>query len=60
MGEVYQAYDTVKDRVVAVKLLRPELSADPGFQERFRRESRGRGTARLKSSEWPNGRRRCS
>jgi serine/threonine protein kinase len=40
MGEVYQAYDTVKDRVVAVKLLRPELSADPGFQERFRRESR--------------------
>jgi len=40
MGEAYQAYDTVKDRVVAVKLLRPELSADPGFQEGFRRESR--------------------
>jgi serine/threonine protein kinase len=40
MGEVYQAYDTVKDRVIAVKLLRREFAADPSFQERFRRESR--------------------
>jgi hypothetical protein len=40
MGEVYRAYDTAKDRTVAVKLLRPEMSADPGFQQRFRRESR--------------------
>ena len=40
MGEVYRAYDTVKDRTVAVKLLRSEMAADPGFQERFRRESR--------------------
>jgi serine/threonine protein kinase len=40
MGEVYRAYDTVKDRMVAVKLLRTEMAADPGFQERFRRESR--------------------
>ena len=40
MGEVYEAYDTAKDRVVAVKLLRPEFAADPSFQERFRRESR--------------------
>jgi len=40
MGEVYRAYDTVKDRMVAVKLLRAEMAADPCFQERFRRESR--------------------
>jgi serine/threonine protein kinase len=46
MGEVYRAYDTVKGRTVAVKLLRAELAADPAFQERFRRESRM--AARLK------------
>jgi serine/threonine protein kinase len=40
MGEVYHAYDTVKDRTVAVKLLRPVFAADRGFQDRFRRESR--------------------
>ncbi len=40
MGEVYQAFDTVKDRTVALKLLRAEMATDPGFQERFRRESR--------------------
>jgi len=40
MGEVYRAHDTVKDRTVALKLLRAEMSADAGFQERFRRESR--------------------
>ncbi|RBO96871.1 serine/threonine-protein kinase [Nocardia puris] len=39
MGEVYEAYDTVKDRVVAVKLLSEELAKDPVYQVRFRRES---------------------
>ncbi|MGY4103343.1 protein kinase domain-containing protein [Nocardia sp. R16R-3T] len=39
MGEVYEAYDTVKDRVVAVKLLSEELVRDPAYQVRFRRES---------------------
>ncbi|MGW0246938.1 protein kinase domain-containing protein [Nocardia goodfellowii] len=39
MGEVYEAYDTVKERVVAVKLLPEELAADPVYQVRFRRES---------------------
>jgi serine/threonine-protein kinase len=40
MGEVYRAYDTTKERMVAIKLLRTEVAADPNFQERFRRESR--------------------
>ncbi|MFD6463851.1 serine/threonine-protein kinase, partial [Streptomyces roseolus] len=39
MGEVYEAYDTVKQRVVAVKLLPEELAKDPVYQVRFRRES---------------------
>lgn len=40
MGEVYRAYDTLRERMVAIKLLRPEMAADQSFQERFRRESR--------------------
>ena len=40
MGEVYRAHDTIKGRMVAVKVLRTELAADPSFQERFWRESR--------------------
>lgn len=40
MGEVYRAYDTVKDRTVALKLLNPGLADDSTYQERFRRESR--------------------
>ena len=40
MGEVDRAYDTVKERTVALKVLRAEMAADPNYQERFRRESR--------------------
>jgi ABC-type amino acid transport substrate-binding protein/predicted Ser/Thr protein kinase len=39
MGEVYRAYDTKTDRVVALKLLPPHMAADELFQQRFRRES---------------------
>ncbi|WP_425004499.1 serine/threonine-protein kinase [Mycolicibacterium sp. S3B2] len=40
MGEVYRAYDTARERMVAIKLLRPEMAADHSFQQRFRRESK--------------------
>ncbi|WP_163888221.1 bifunctional serine/threonine-protein kinase/transporter substrate-binding domain-containing protein [Mycolicibacterium hippocampi] len=39
MGEVYQAYDTKTDRVVALKVLPHHMAVDETFQARFRRES---------------------
>lgn len=39
MGEVYTAYDTVKDRTVALKILLRSAAEDETFRERFRRES---------------------
>ena len=39
MGEVWRATDTVLRRTVAVKVLRPHLSADPSFGARFRAEA---------------------
>src|SRR5882757_3527130 len=43
MGEVYEAYDTVKDRVVALKLMTQDLSADPVFRQRMQREAHTAG-----------------
>jgi serine/threonine-protein kinase len=43
---VYQARDTVLDRIVALKVLHPYWTADAGFSERFRREARA--AARLR------------
>ena len=38
MGAVYRAYDRELDRIVALKLIRPELGADPTMSQRFRQE----------------------
>lgn len=40
LGEVYRAYDTRHERMVALKLLRSRTASDPGFQQCFRQESR--------------------
>ena len=42
-GEVYEAEDTVKDRVVALKLLKEAYSSDPVFRARLQREARSAG-----------------
>jgi len=39
MAEVWLARDVLLDRTVALKVLFPELSVDPNFVERFRREA---------------------
>ena len=43
MGEVYEAEDTRKDRVVALKLLPVAMSHDPVFRKRLQREARSAG-----------------
>lgn len=39
MGEVWRAFDTETDRVVALKVLPPHLAADSNFAARFLREA---------------------
>ncbi|OSC42227.1 serine/threonine-protein kinase [Mycobacterium decipiens] len=43
MGEVYEAVDTVRQRVVALKLMSESLSHDPVFRMRMQREARNAG-----------------
>ena len=40
MGVVYRATHLALDITVALKVIRPDLASDAGFQERFKRESR--------------------
>jgi serine/threonine kinase PknH len=42
-GEVYEAEDTVKDRIVALKLLPEALSKDDVFRKRMQREAHAAG-----------------
>jgi serine/threonine-protein kinase len=43
MGEVYEAEDTRKGRVVALKLISPDFSDDPMFRARMQREAGAAG-----------------
>ncbi len=43
MGDVYEAEDTVRERVVALKLMSQTLSSDPVFRSRMQREARTAG-----------------
>jgi predicted Ser/Thr protein kinase len=40
MGVVYRALDVGLERAVALKVIAPEIAREPGFRERFIRESR--------------------
>src|SRR3984957_14743529 len=50
MGEVYEAEDTRKGRVVALKLVSPQFSDDPMFRARMQREAGAAG--RLAEPHW--------
>jgi serine/threonine-protein kinase len=43
MGVVYEAFQVSLNRTVALKVLAPQLSGDPVFQQRMRREGRLQG-----------------
>jgi serine/threonine-protein kinase len=53
MGAVYRATDTLLEREVALKLLRPEYAADPAFAERIPTSPRSSDSSRTAhSSAW--------
>ncbi len=43
MATIWRAVDEQLDREVAVKILRPQFSSDPGFTARFKQEARAAG-----------------
>lgn len=43
MGEVYEAEDTRKHRVIALKLISPQFSSNPAFRARLQREADAAG-----------------
>lgn len=50
MGDVYEAEDTVRERIVALKLMSETLSSDPVFRTRMQREAAPRGACRNRTS----------
>ena len=40
MAVVYKAYDSIEDRVVAIKILKEEFASNEEFQRRFKNESK--------------------
>ena len=44
MGMVYSAREQPIDRIIALKVMRPELANDPGFKDRFLREAKTAGS----------------
>ena len=40
MADVYKAYDSIDDRIVAVKILKDEFLANEEFRRRFKNESK--------------------
>ena len=50
MGDVYEAEDTERERIVALKLMSPTLSGDPVFRSRMQRRRAPRGGRRNRTS----------
>ena len=40
MAVVYKAYDSIEDRIVAIKILKEEFASNEEFQRRFKNESK--------------------